>query len=126
MIGMTPEQRHALPKIADGTRAFEEKCQAYMTTRPELVPGYVDLAELAKDRKLVADLMPCLQMLLPLAQAMEDTVTLAYSDIYVSDLGFYQSIRQAAKRGMAGTDTIYDDLQERFPGRPKKVVPPPP
>lgn len=45
---------------------------------------------------------------------------LANSDNMVADLAFYQNVKQAAKRGVAGATTIYDDLKERFPGRPRK------
>jgi|APTNR8051073442_1049403.scaffolds.fasta_scaffold02011_14 hypothetical protein len=66
-----------------------------MASRADLVPSFLDTAEMAKDRKLVAD------------------------------LAFYQNVRQAAKRGVSGADTIYNDLKERFPGRPKKEPEPP-
>jgi hypothetical protein len=75
---------------------------------------------MAKDRKLVADLLPCLREVAPICEGLEDTIMLANSDNYVGDLAFYQNVRQAAKRGVSGADTIYNDLKERFPGRPKK------
>ena len=125
-INLTKEERQTLPKIGDKTLAFDEKCQAYMTSRPELVPGFIDQVELAKDRKLIADLLPCLREVAPICEGMEHTITLAYSDIYVADLAFHANVKQAAKRGVPGTDTIYDDLKERFPGRPRGDSPPPP
>ncbi len=124
--GLTPEERHDLPKLGDKSLGFDEKCQTYMAAHPTYIPGFVDQTELAKDRKLITDYAPCLAKLAPLVQAMEDTVTQAYSDIYIANLAFYQNVRQAAKRGVPGADAIYQDLQERFPGRPKKVVPPTP
>lgn len=125
-INLTKEERQALPKVGDKTLAFDEKCKAYMASRPELVPGFIDMTELAKDRKLVADLLPCQQELAPICEALEDTVSLAYTDIYIADLAFHANVKQASKRGVPGTDTIYDDLKERFPGRPKAEPPPPP
>lgn len=125
-INLTKEERQSLPKVGDKTLAFDEKCKAYMASRPELVPGFIDMAELAKDRKLVADLLPCLQEVAPIAEALEDTISLAYTDIYIADLAFHANVKQAAKRGVPGTDTIYDDLRERFPGRPKAAPTPPP
>jgi len=44
-----------------------------------------------------------------------EACTLAHSDVYVAELAFYQNVKQAAKRGVPGTDTIYDDLKTRFP-----------
>ena len=62
----------------------------------------------------------------PICEGLEDTIMLANSDNYVGDLAFYQNVRQAAKRGVSGADTIYNDLKTRFPGRPKKDTPTPP
>lgn len=41
------------------------------------------------------------------------------SEIWMSDLSFYQSVRQGAKRGVAGAQAAYEDLAARFPGNPK-------
>jgi hypothetical protein len=123
-INLTKDERQTLPKIGDKTIAFDEKCAAYMAARPELVPSFLDVA--TKDRALIADLLPCLREIAPICEGLEDTITLAYSDVYVADLAFHQNVKQAAKRGVPGTDTIYDDLKTRFPGRPKAEPPTPP
>jgi len=119
LINLTPEEKQSLPRISDGTLAFDEKCAAYMASRPDLVPSFLDTAEMTKDRKLVADLLPCFRELAPLCEGLEDTITLANSDNMVGDLAFYQNVQAAAKRGVPGTNTILDDLKSRFPGRPK-------
>lgn len=125
LINLNKDERQSLPKIADKTLAFDEKCKAYMASRPELVPSFLDLAELAKDRKLIDDLLPCLREIAPICEGLEDTISLAYTDVFVADLAFHANVKQAAKRGVAGTDTIYDDLKTRFPGRPKAEPPAP-
>ena len=79
----------------------------------------------AHDRKLIADLLPCLRQLAPLCEGLQDTVSLAYTDVYMADLAFHHNVKQAAKRGVPGSDTIYDDLKQRFPGRPKASPTPP-
>ena len=78
------------------------------------------------NRKLVADLLPCFRELAPLCEGLEDTIMLANSDNMMGDLAFYQNVRQAAKRGVVGADTIYNDLKTRFPGRPRNEPPAPP
>jgi len=90
------------------------------------VPSFLDMVEMAKDRKLVADLLPCFRELAPLCEGLEETIMLANSDNMVGDRAFYQNVRQAAKRGVVGTNTIYDDLKTRFPGRPQQDTPPTP
>lgn len=124
-INLTADEKQSLPRISDNTLAFDEKCAAYMASRADLVPSFLDTAEMAKDRKLVADLLPCLREIAPICEGLEDTIMLANSDNYVGDLAFYQNVRQAAKRGVSGADTIYNDLKTRFPGRPKKEPTPP-
>ena len=108
---------------ADATRGTQ--CDA-LVEQIDLVPSFLDTAELALDRKLIDDLLPCLREIAPICEGLEDTVSLAYTDVYMADLAFHQNVKQAAKRGVPGTDTIYDDLMERFPGRLKAEPPAPP
>lgn len=125
-INLTTEERRSLPRIGDRSLAFDEKCAAYMASRSDLIPSFLDMDEMAKDRQLVADLLPCLRELAPICEGLEDTIMLANSDNYVGDLAFYQNVRQAKKRGVTGADTIYNDLKSRFPGRPRADDPTPP
>ena len=126
ITNLTADERRSLPKIGDKSMAFDEKCAAYMASRADLVPSFLDMDEMAKDRKLVADLLPCFRELAPLCEGLDDTITLANSDNMVGDLAFYQNVQSAAKRGVPGTDTILADLASRFPGRPKAAAPTPP
>lgn len=126
LINLSADEKQSLPRIGDNTLAFDEKCAAYMASRADLVPSFLNTAEMAKDRKLVADLLPCFRELAPLCEGLEDTIMLANSDNMMGDLAFYQNVRQAAKRGVVGADTIYNDLKTRFPGRPRNEPTPPP
>lgn len=126
LINLSADEKQSLPRIGDNTLAFDEKCAAYMASRADLVPSFLNTAEMALDRKLVADLLPCFRELAPLCEGLEDTIMLANSDNMMGDLAFYQNVRQAAKRGVVGADTIYNDLKTRFPGRPRNEPPAPP
>jgi hypothetical protein len=117
LVNLTPEERRTLPKISDGTLAFHEKCTAYRAANPGLTPSFTNVAELAKDLKLVASLLPLLRALAPLLEGVEDTITLAYSDLYLADLAFYANVKVAAQRGVPGADTIFSDLKVRFNGK---------
>lgn len=118
LVNLTPDERQSLPRMADKTLAFDQKCGTYMTARPELVPSYVNVPELGKDRDLANDLNDIARVIGQLAEGVSDTTMLALSEAYMADLSFYQSVRQAAQRGVVGADTIYNDLSTRFPGRP--------
>lgn len=116
MINLTPAERQELPKLGDKTLAFDEKCKTYMAQNPTLVPGFVNVTEVDKDRALRLPLNDVLRELTALCEAVGDTTLLAGSEIYMADLAFYQNVRQAAKRGVVGSNSIYDELRERFPG----------
>ena len=45
---------------------------------------------------------------------------LSGSDAYAAALLFYNSVKGAKKSNIAKAGSIYDDLAERFPGRPLK------
>jgi len=118
LVNLSADERRKLPKMSDKTLAFDEKCASYMAAHPELIPGYVDADEVTKDRNLRTDLTDVLQQAQQVVEGIEDTVMLAASEAYMADLSFYQNVRQAAQRGVVGVDTIYNDLSQRFPGRP--------
>jgi hypothetical protein len=118
LVNLTPDERKQLPKVGDKTLAFDQKCAGYMSAHPELVPGFVSTEELAKDRTLAMDLADIARELDQAAEGVNDTIMLALSEAYMADLSFYQNVRQAAQRGVVGIDTIYSDLNQRFPGRP--------
>jgi hypothetical protein len=130
LVNLNADERRQLPKMSDKTIAFDEKCASYMAAHPELVPNYVNTAELTKDRALRTALMDVEQQLQQLVEGIDDTIMLAASEAYTADLSFYQNVRQAAQRGVVGADTIYNDLKQRFPGRGSNgtatPTPPPP
>ena len=126
LVNLTPAERQELPKLGEKTLGFDEKCASYMAQNPKLVPGFVDLAELDKDRALRAPLSDVVRELYALTQAVDDTVTLVGHEIYMSELAFYQNVRQAAKRSITGAQPIYDDLKDRFPGSGATLATPTP
>lgn len=116
LASLTPDERRTLPKLGEKTMAFDVKAANYMETNPKLVPGFVEMPELVKDRALFAPLYEIVRALGSLNNAVDDTATLVGHEIYIAELAFYQNVRQAAKRGITGAQTIFDDLKTRFPG----------
>ena len=94
---------------------FDEKCTTYMAKRAEFVPGLVDPAEVLKDRTLRTQLLRFAAELETLIGSVDDTLQLVSSEAWMADLAYYQSVREAAHRGGAGAQDIYDDLRARFP-----------
>ena len=126
LLNLTIQERKELFKLGDKGLGFDEKCRTYMASNASLVPSYVTVAEVEKDRVLRTAMLDILRELASLLEAVDDTVLTLGSEILMADLSFYQSVRQAAKRGVAGIDVIFNDLQERFPGTRKATTPTPP
>jgi hypothetical protein len=116
LVSLTAQDRRELPKMGEKSIGFDEKCALYMAAHPEFLPGFVDMEELARDRKLRAQLLRIQPETIRLADAVDDTVMLSNSDIWMADLSYYQSVRTASKRGVPGAEAIYEDLRTRFPG----------
>jgi hypothetical protein len=125
-IGLTPEERSTLPKMGDKTRAFDQKASGYMESNPEFLPGFISMEELRKDRDLRDAVEEVLRPLVELCQAVDDTALQLNSEIWLAELAYYHNVREAARRGVAGAQSIYDDLAQRFPrGRRAEPTPPP-
>jgi len=93
-------------------------------SNPEFAPAFMDIEEFKKDYTAYAD---CIEILNPLKQILsklDDTKTLCGSEGYGQSLLYYNSVKQAAKKGVENSGVIYDDLKKRFPSNPHKEVTP--
>lgn len=120
LLTLSPQERRELPKMGDKSIGFDDKCRTYMGSNPEFLPGFVDLQEVNKDRELRAQLMRVYAELISLTDSVDDTLRVVASEAWMADLAYYQAVREAARRGRAGAQGIYEDLQQRFPGAPTK------
>ena len=121
IINLTAEERMSTLKMGDKTLAFVNKTLEYAMQNPSLVPNYIDLAEAKKDNKLASDIYAFFQQLSTLLRAVEDTGMIAGSEAYEASLVIYHSIKGASRSNISGTQAIYDDLKQRFPGRGKRI-----
>lgn len=116
LVTLSAQERKELPKMGPKSVGFDEKCVTYMANRAEFVPGFVDPAEVLKDRTLRAQLLRFAAELQTLTDSVDDTLQLVSSEVWMADLAYYQSVREAAHRGRDGAQNIYDDLRRRWPG----------
>lgn len=117
---LSAAERQKLSKMGDKSVAFVTKAYEYGQKNPALVPSYLDMAELAADVGLVETLRELSQGLLPITDAIDDTMLLAGSDAMQGALTFYNNAKVAAKAKAPNAATIYEDLAERFPGTATK------
>ncbi len=120
LISLTPAERIELPKMGDKTVAFVTKSFEYSNKNPELVPLYVNTEEFGKDVNGVTKLRSYYQSIEQIFDSLNDTIMVAGSEAYIAALSIYNVVKDAAKKGVPGAQTIYNELKVRFPGRPKK------
>jgi hypothetical protein len=104
--------------LGERSVGFDEKCGTYMESNPEFIPGYIDAAEVLKDRVLRAQLNKFLPQLELLAAKARDTFDIVGNELMMVDLAFYNATGDAGKRGIANAGDIHRDLATRYPGRP--------
>ncbi|MBI9073103.1 MAG: hypothetical protein JEY94_15990 [Melioribacteraceae bacterium] len=121
LVALTPEERKTMAKMSDKTVAFVEKSLNYTEASPEFAPPYMKVDELKIDVKAVDDLNSILKPIEQISSNLDDTVMVCGSEAYISALSYYNSVKVAAKMDIPNAKPIYDDLRQRFPGRPKKV-----
>ncbi|MDZ4402145.1 hypothetical protein [Prosthecobacter sp.] len=115
LLNLTTDEKSALPKMSAIRDGMDEVFAQEMAAHPELVPGFVDMTELAKDRALRTPLRDLHQQICALCEGIEDTLTAAGVDTYMAYLSFYNNVKQAAKRNVPGANTVHENLKRFFP-----------
>ncbi len=117
-------EKRSIITIGTEREAMDATFSAEMTAHLELIPTYVDQEELARDRKLRADLQDILQRCRETCEALEDSLHEAGSDVLLAYLAFYTNVKQAAERSVPGSDTLATNLGRFFPKRGKAAASP--
>ena len=125
LLNLTKQERIEMPKMGGASLLFDEGCATYMANSPSLIPPYVDPVEVAKDRALRVVMADILREARKFCEMIDDTLMVIGSEIWMADISFYQSVKQAARRNVLGADTAMDDLKQRFPGPGGDPVTPP-
>jgi hypothetical protein len=125
LIDLTPEEKMALPKMGDKSRAFVAKATEVAAQNPGFLPRDFDLAELKKDADLFEALYPIRQALTQLAELVDDSCTAAGSEAYMAALLVY-SYAKSSPAGTAGLDGVMDELGMRFARKAKTAKQPKP
>lgn len=120
LIKLNPEQRKDLAKMGDKTIAFVTKSYEHAKQNATLVPAYLNIEEMRIDIEAVEILRQIFNPLQEIAQDLEDSMMLSGSEAYISALIFYNAIKGSAKSKIGASEQIYNDLSQRFTGRPRK------
>jgi hypothetical protein len=89
-ISLTAEDRQALPKMGDKTRAFVEKAPDVTTRHPEIFSGRFNAEGFRHDVELARVFTPILHEVRELYAKLDDTVFTASSEAFSAALLVYQ------------------------------------
>ncbi|MGA7936587.1 MAG: hypothetical protein WCA35_23735 [Kovacikia sp.] len=73
LVDLSAEERKALPKMGDKSRAFVSKALEVATQNPDFLPRSFNLEELRKDVQLFEALYPLLLSMTQLQELLDDT-----------------------------------------------------
>lgn len=119
LIDLSAEERKALPKMGDKSRAFVGKALEVATQNPDFLPRAFDLEELRKDVQLFEQLYPLLLSLTQLQELVDDTCLAVGSEAYAAALQVYGYAKASGNVG--GMDAVVSEMGQRFARKPRKV-----
>ena len=112
LIDLTPEQRRALPKMGDRSRAFVGKALNVARLNSDFLPRSFSVEEMERDVALIEAFQPIIASLTSLHEQLLDTYTEVGSEAYSAALVVYQSARTSGDD--AGLEALLDDMGQRF------------
>ncbi|AFY45031.1 hypothetical protein [Nostoc sp. PCC 7107] len=119
LIDLSNEERKALPKMGDKSRAFVSKALEVATQNPEFLPRSFDLDEMRKDVQLFEALYPLLLSLTQLQELVDDTSLAVGSEAYAAALQVYNYAKASGQGG--GLETVLEEMGQRFVRKSRKV-----
>lgn len=121
LIDLGPDERKALPKLGDKSRAFVEKALEIATQNPGFLPRDFDIEEFRKDVTIFTDLSSVRQALSKVFDLVEDSMMVAGSEAYIAALMVY-NIAKSKNIGTEGLDSTIDELGQRFARKAKTAI----
>ena len=117
LIGLTTDERVSLPKINEGNKVFVGDSINALVNNTNLLPPYLNVADIKNDLTLYEQLDELEGMALQLVEKIQDTRMLCGSEAYASSLTAYRLFESAASAGLPGADSVYNALKQRFAGQ---------
>lgn len=103
-----------LPKMADGREPFVGKALDFAETNTQFNPPFMDVSELRKDLQAYRALTPIFFELEQITNRVKVAYTAAGSEAFTVALTFYNTVKQAAKVGIAAAKPLVDALRVLF------------
>jgi hypothetical protein len=119
LIDLTADERKALPKMGDKSRAFVSKALEVATQNPNFLPRSFALEEMRKDVQLFEAMYPIVVALTQLQELVDDTCLAAGSEAYAAALQVYNYAKASGQGG--GLDAVVSEMGQRFARKPRKA-----
>jgi hypothetical protein len=119
-ITLTPVERREILKMGNKSLAFVEKAYEFAVENPEFVPPFLNMQEFKLDFDDARGLWTVSNDALQVYEMIDDTTMIAGSESYSAALVFYNSVKVAAEKDIAGAKAIYAELKKRYPGKKRK------
>jgi hypothetical protein len=124
LIDLSPEERRALPKMGDKSRAVVSQALDVATQNSDFLPRSFDVEEMRKDVELATALQSISASLTQLQELVEDSSVAVGSEAYMAALVVY-NYAQSNGRGGA-LDNLLDAMGQRFARKNRQPATPTP
>lgn len=115
-VNLTPKERKTLFKMGPKSVSFVELALRVAKENPNILPAGFSVTEFEKDVKLSTDLLEISAILLPLAEAVSDTLLGVGSEAMAQGNRVYDLVKNAAKY-----DSNLNELKKQLGERYKKT-----
>lgn len=119
LIDLTADERKALPKMGDKSRAFVTKALEVASQNEDFLPRSFDLEEMRKDVQLFESMYPIVVALTQLQSLVDDTCMAAGSEAYAAALQVYNYAKVSGQG--SGLDAVVGEMGQRFARKPRKA-----
>jgi len=112
LVSLTSTERRRLPKLGDKSEAFVRQAHQIVRDYVDVLPAGIDLEQMDRDAAIRDLLLPVHQQLTQILTMVNDTITVAGSDLMKASHIVYRALKSHGEE--AGLRLIRDELGRRF------------
>jgi hypothetical protein len=119
LITLTPEERHALPKMGDGSTAYVTKAYQFANSNTDKLGTDFGMDEYTQDYALYQMMEPIMTPMTELWEKLSDTDLALRSDLMVRS-NFAYGMMKVLSKSSGSFDDLRKDMGIRFKRGPRK------
>ncbi|AFC25001.1 hypothetical protein [Saprospira grandis] len=114
LLSLTQDERASFPKLHRENEIFVEETIRAAEQHDDVLPDYIDVAEMKRDLELYQQLGRVMLRLNRLHEKVNDTIHIAGAEALATALVTNNMFQIAAKMGVNGMDRVSSDLMNYF------------